>query len=103
MTPMENRRLTPRFTLMSPMTYRATAASGQGLLVSLSEAGCTLEADIAFALRDPVTLLFRLGLADPVVAIATVRWTHGTRSGAEFVCMSAGCQERLREWVGSRA
>jgi hypothetical protein len=31
----------------------------------------------AFALRDPVTLLFHLGLLDPVVAIATVRWTHG--------------------------
>jgi hypothetical protein len=87
---------------MSPMTYRATAASGQGLLVSLSETGCTLETDIAFALRDPVTLLFRLGLAEPVVAIATVRWTQGTRSGAEFVRMSAGCQERLRKWVGSR-
>jgi hypothetical protein len=85
------------------MTYRATAASGQGFLVSLSEAGCTLEADTAFALRDPVTLLFHLGLLDPVVAIATVRWTHGTRSGAEFVCMSAGCQERLREWVVRRA
>jgi hypothetical protein len=84
------------------MKYRATAASGQGLLVSLSETGCTLEADIAFALRDPVTLLFRLGLAEPVVAIATVRWTQGTRSGAEFVRMSAGCQERLRKWVGSR-
>lgn len=62
-----------------------------------------MECDTAFAVRDPITLLFHLGVVDPVVAIATVRWTHGTRSGAEFVCMSAGCQERLREWVVSRA
>ena len=100
---MENRRLTPRYTLMSPMTYRATAVTGRGFLVSLSEAGCTLESDTAFAPRDPITLLFHLGCADPVVAIATVRWTDGTRSGAEFVCMSVGCQERLRNWVVSRA
>jgi hypothetical protein len=100
---MENRRLTPRFTLMSPTTYRAKAASAQGFLVSLSEAGCTLEADVAFALRDPVALLFHLGLLDPVVAIGTVRWTDGARSGAEFICMTAECQDRLREWVGSRA
>ncbi|HKN87646.1 MAG TPA: PilZ domain-containing protein [Nitrospiraceae bacterium] len=100
---MENRRLTRRFTLMSPMTYRATVASGRGFLVSLSQAGCTLETDTAFALHDPVTLLFHLGLVDPVVAIATVRWAYGTRSGAEFVCMSAGCQERLREWLIRRA
>ena len=88
---------------MAPMTYRAGAASHRGLLVSLSEAGCSLEADTAFALRDPVTLLFHLGLVDPVVAIATVRWTDGTRSGAEFICMTAECQDRLREWVFNRA
>jgi hypothetical protein len=85
------------------MTYRATVASGRGFLVSLSEAGCSLETDTAFALHDLVTLLFHLGFIDPVVAIETVRWAYGTRSGAKFVCMSAGCQERLREWVVSRA
>ncbi len=54
-----------------------------------------LEADIAFQHRDPLTLLIHVGLEDPLVAIATVRWTRGVRCGVEFVCMSAGSQERL--------
>ena len=103
LTPPANRRLTPRLTVTSSVTYRATGASQRGFLLSLSEGGCCLEADITFAVRDPLTLLFHVGVEDLIVAVAMVRWTQGTRSGAEFVCMSAGCQERLREWVVSRA
>lgn len=40
---MDNRRLTPRFSLMSSLTYRAAGTSRRGFLVSLSEGGCTLE------------------------------------------------------------
>ena len=100
---MDNRRLTPRFSLMSSLTYRAMGASRRGVLVSLSEGGCTLEADTIFALRDPVTLLFHLGREATVLAVAVVRWTRGTRSGAEFVCMSAASRTGLRDWLTTRA
>lgn len=100
---MDNRRLSPRFSLMSSLTYRASGASHRGFLVSLSEGGCTLEAETVFALRDPVTLLFHLGLEATVIAVAIVRWTRDTRCGAEFLCMSADSHKGLRDWLTSRA
>jgi len=84
------------------ITYHAIAASGRGVLVSLSQGGCAFEADATFAIRDPVTLLMDLGFDDPLVGVATVRWIQGSRSGVEFVCMSARSQHCLQEWMGRR-
>lgn len=98
--PTRDRRRTPRHLCTSRVEYRAIAASGRGALLSLSAAGCTLDADLTFQEREPLTLLMYVGAPDPVVAIASVRWSHGGRCGVEFVCMNAGGQEQLRRMFG---
>ncbi|MDQ6734454.1 MAG: PilZ domain-containing protein [Nitrospirota bacterium] len=96
-SPITDRRRTPRHVRTSRLEYRATAGAGRGALLSLSVAGCTLDADMTFQEREPLTLLMYVGAHEPLVAIATVRWTCGGRCGVEFVCMNAGGQEQLRQ------
>ncbi|MET0516139.1 MAG: PilZ domain-containing protein [Nitrospiraceae bacterium] len=95
-TTLHFQRARDRLSMTCPVMFAGVPSIGEGYLLNLSPAGCTVECERS--VLDGSYMKLRLLLPDHVpsidVDLAAVRWVRGTHFGVEFLRLPA--QERLR-------
>ena len=97
----EDRREYERISVNFPATFAASGVNGQGLIVDISIAGCSLHTEAQLVDGN----ILRMGLqvpneTSPVnVAAAIVRSNRSGNSGVEFLQFENGERERLQRFI----
>jgi PilZ domain len=97
----EDRREYERIPVNFPATFAAVGVSGQGLIVDISIAGCSLHTEAQLGEGN----ILRMGLQVPNetppvnVEAAIVRSIRSGRAGVEFLQFENGERERLQHFI----
>jgi c-di-GMP-binding flagellar brake protein YcgR len=97
----EDRREYDRMAASLPVTFNAGNVHGQGLIVDISMAGCTLHTDTQFAEGNIVSMDLKVANETHPVHIeaAVVRTMRSGRVGVEFLQFKNGERERLQRFI----
>ncbi|MGH7227669.1 MAG: PilZ domain-containing protein [Nitrospiraceae bacterium] len=97
---MERRKL-PRYEVQLPVAFAGNEGAGVGLVINLSNEGCTVASEELVLPHAFLALRLQLPEQDePLkVEVAEVRWGTGLAFGLEFVQLRAEEQERLQRFI----
>jgi len=104
---VDERRLFLRFLVQFPISLlQDGVVIGDGTCYELSAEGCTMESQANVGTGDHVALqLYLPDHQDPttplMVEVATVHWTIQQKLGLEFISLTSGDQQRLRQYIKS--
>ena len=99
---MEQRKY-PRFIDTSLVMFLNETVKGEGRLDNLSHGGAAIISDVPITRGDYLALTIVLPASAGTIEIelAPVRWVKGGSFGVEFIRVSPGSQQRLKQYIDS--
>ena len=95
------RRYSERIPVNSPVVFTMGSMVGEGQVLDLTNPGCLIQSKAC--LKKGETLHLKMFLPDAksplTVALAVVRWAHGSRFGVEFIKMTEHDRAQLTRYI----